>query len=58
MSEKFKVHEEDKRLVITGPWELSVEVDYDDVWHTKVLRETRKLCAQLNKHWGQDAKPR
>jgi hypothetical protein len=53
MKRRFKTEQsvDGKGITITGPWELSVEVDFDDVWHSKVKREISKLCGILNKHW-------
>lgn len=55
MSEKFKVHGIccfDKEIEITGPFELRLLIDYDDVNHPRVDRDARKLVALLNAHWA------
>lgn len=44
-----------KELTVTGPCELTIIIDYDDVDHRTVEREARKLCALLNKHWEKPA---
>lgn len=43
----------DKHLEIEGP-DLSIKVDFDDVNHRKVLRETKQMVAVLNKFWNAD----
>lgn len=56
MKRRFKTEQsvDGKGITITGPWELSVEVDFDDVWHSKVKREITKLCSILNEYWPED----
>lgn len=54
MSNKFKVEGigcSGKEIEITGPFELRLTIDYDDVDHPRVEREARKLARLLNAHW-------
>ncbi len=50
-TEKFKVTQDDKVLRVSGPAELSIVIDYDDVWHPEVMREAKKLVKLLNAFW-------
>lgn len=56
MKFKFNPSPGDKEAQLEGPIEANIFVDFDDVDHTTVEREVRKLCALLNKHWNK--KPR
>lgn len=51
---KFKSVEYDKELVVTGPFDLNMSIDFDDVDHKEVRRQTRHLVAVLNKYWDHD----
>lgn len=55
MSKKWK-HDSfntcDKEIRITGPADISISIDYDDVDHPTVKREIRKLVRLLNTYWG------
>lgn len=52
MSKKFTLVEDDKELLIAGPFELNISIDFDDVDHAEVRLEALKLVRLLNKHWG------
>lgn len=51
MSEKFTYSIDDKWILVNGPCEMKIAVDYDDVWHSKVEREVKRLVKLLNKNW-------
>lgn len=54
MSESFKLHPHshiDKRLIVTGPDQLRLFVDFDDVDTDTVLEATQRLVRVLNHHW-------
>jgi hypothetical protein len=41
----------DKALVIVGPGDLELSIDYDDVDHQKVERDVHRLIILLNEYW-------
>jgi hypothetical protein len=41
----------DKSIFIDGPFNLSLEIDHDDVDHDQVEKEAQALVDLLNKHW-------
>lgn len=45
----------DKRFEISGPDELLLEVDYDDVFHEDVDRLAERMVEVLNAHWEEHA---
>jgi hypothetical protein len=55
MTNRFTIHENDKRLEIAGPegrdFELNIFIDYDDVWHEQVMKQAKQLCRILDEHW-------
>jgi hypothetical protein len=51
---KFSLHpydRYDKELVITGPAEMKIAIDFDDVDHDQVEREVGVLLRILNENW-------
>lgn len=55
--ELFKIEKHtrtDKRFKITGPDDFKLLVDYDDVDHKEVDKQTKKMVDILNKHWDGD----
>jgi hypothetical protein len=48
---KFRLVHDDKVLIITGPWELELRIDFDDVDQVTVEEEAEKLVALLNENW-------
>lgn len=40
-----------KSFTITGPGDLTLEVDYDDVNRDEVLADARELVAVMNSHY-------
>lgn len=52
MKEKFKYSKQDKDIVLSGPSDLEIRIDFDDVWHEEVERQTKHLVKLLNKHWN------
>lgn len=40
-----------KRIFVSGPTELCIEIDHDDVNTTMVEKETKKLLDVLHEHW-------
>lgn len=53
--DKFSYHEDDKCIRIVGPFDLAIEVDFDDVCHAQVKHEVKQLVKLLNKHWDKDS---
>lgn len=54
-SDQFRIEpysQFDKRIHITGPDELRLEVDFDDVDHEPVELHVERLVAVLNQNWG------
>jgi hypothetical protein len=50
---KLKRHSPgDKWLEITGPDQLEIRVDFDDVDTETVLEAAQKMVRVLNHHWG------
>lgn len=48
---KLRRHSQfDKQLVVDGPDDLVMYIDYDDVNHTQVLRDTRLMVKTLNRY--------
>lgn len=47
----WSARQDDKRLIISGPCNMELFVDYDDVWHEEVSKEVSLLLEILEKHW-------
>lgn len=41
----------DKSIIIHGPGDLILEVDYDDVNHDEVEQQVSEIVSALNRHW-------
>jgi hypothetical protein len=51
---KFQVQSHadwDKEIVVVGPNDLMISVDYDDVDHKQVEKDIRKMVEILNTYW-------
>lgn len=51
---KFQVQSHadwDKEIVVVGPNDLMISVDYDDVDHKQVEKGIRKMVKILNTYW-------
>jgi hypothetical protein len=58
MNEKkpFKLHQHsriDKWLEVTGPDQLALRIDFDDVDPDTVLEAAQRMVKVLNNHWEQ-----
>jgi hypothetical protein len=52
---KFKLADySSKEITISGPWELTVLIDFDDVDHRAVKKDAKKLIELLNNNWQED----
>lgn len=51
MKKRFSLFTDDKDLIITGPTQMKIAIDFDDVDHDEVLKEADKLVTVLNKYW-------
>lgn len=40
-------------IEVDGPGELRLSIDYDDVDHTAVAYQAKRLVRLLNKHWAE-----
>lgn len=49
----FVLHQDDKCLRVSGPAEMEIKIDYDDVWHRKVMHDAERLVELLNRHWDE-----
>lgn len=47
----FRFDPNDKVIVITGPDDIQIEVDYDDVDHPVVRKIVKKAIRILNANW-------
>lgn len=53
MKQPFKLVHDDKWLLISGPCEMQIAIDFDDVDHEVVERQARMLVRILNQHFQQ-----
>jgi hypothetical protein len=51
MNKPFVLEQSDKDLLISGPYEFSMAVDFDDVDHELILDCAEKVVKILNKYW-------
>lgn len=53
MKKRFSKHKspDEKRIFIEGPFELEIEIDYDDVQHRAVDRDVKQLLEILEEYW-------
>lgn len=42
---------DDKVIYVTGPAEMKIEIDHDDVDHKEVEKDTKLLVDLLANHW-------